>query len=141
MKGDRAGARWLRAASLTFRDLGDAQNQELRFSLVMHACGFDLGLETRIPARPVWRSQACSAHLNLILLLVNFLSTTMRHFWRYRMRRGERIGLARNSLPFPARANNSLRWQKNSLPCLRREFTCKLLNSRPVSRRIFAKNG
>src|SRR5277367_1427969 len=52
-----------------------------------------------------------------------------------------RIDFAPNSLPFPARANNSLRWQKKSLLCLRREFGGKRLNSQMFPRRIFPKSG
>jgi len=57
------------------------------------------------------------------------------------MRPGERIGFAPNSLRFPARRINSLRWQKNSLLCSSREFIRKHLNSQMFPRQIFAKNG
>ena len=89
----------------------------------MNVRGFDPGLGTRIqgaagPEKPSVLVGACN-----LSAVDYFIIHHEKEVLCYRMRRGERVGFAPNSLPFPERRINSLLWQKNSLLCLHREFT------------------
>jgi hypothetical protein len=106
----------------------------------MLVCGFDRGFDTRI------RGAAASEEPSVFVCTRNHVViTVVTTTWKYLDAigcAGVRGSVLRRILCSSLLARiNSLRWQKNSLLCQRREFIRKHLNLLMLSRQIFAKKG